>query len=112
MTEQEENYHRYMSQLSDLNFVDPTNYILYITDFYYKIDMNRLQDNNRKIELNTNTFNLIYPYVYFINQGKYEEINYLSLMLDYNLFRSGSDYQKKYLKYKQKYLKYKQKYLS
>ncbi len=73
--------------------------------------MNRLQDDNRKIELNTNKFNIIYPYFYFKKIGEYDRPIFYILTVDYNLFRSGSDYQKKYLKYKQKYLKYKQKYL-
>jgi hypothetical protein len=66
--------------------------------------MNRLQDDNRKIELNTNKFNIIYPYFYFKKIGEYDRPIFYTLTVDYNLFRSGLDYQKKYLKYKQKYL--------
>ena len=99
-------------------FSNPTNYIEYITDFYYKIGLNRIHDDNRKIELNTKKYNIVFPYLYrnkfrnmFSRDNNTVIVNYNLYNISQGGFNQGgfNKYQKEY--YKKKYLEYKHKYL-
>ena len=100
-----ETTNRITKEIDDINYLSP-NYIKYASDFYYKIGLNRLLDNNEIIKINTKKYNIVYEYLSSVNVDNNLTVNYNL----YNISQGGfTKYQEEY--YKSKYLKYKQKYL-